>query len=137
MKSRLTQVLLAAALVAPLFIGAAMAQPSAGPGPNAASSEPNPANSLPRGATTGQTNPMPNDGRIVLQPQQGMDPAPMATTQRRMTRRQMARARHRARRAPMHSRSTATSRALPGNSSGPVAGAPSAGAGSLSNASPR
>jgi len=137
MKSRLTQLLMAAALVAPLSVGAAVAQPSGGPGPNAASSEPNPANSLPRGATTGQTNPMPNDGRIVLSPQRGMDPAPTAETQRPMTRRQMARARHRARHTQMRSRSTATSPALPGASSGSVAGAPSAGPGSMSNSSPR
>ena len=99
MKSRFTQVLMAAALVAPLFAGAAIAQPSGGPGPNAASSAPNPPNSLPMGATTGQTGPA--DGRIVLQPQTAGETMPRAMTERRMTRRQAARARSRARRAAM------------------------------------
>lgn len=125
MSSRLSKVMMAAALVAPLFAGIAIAQPSGGPGPNAASSEPNPPNSLPAGGTTGQT--MPNDGRIVLQPQNAQ-PAPMMRTDRTMTRRQRANARARARRAPV------TSSTAPAAS---TVNPPSAGPGPMSNASPR
>ena len=85
MSPRLTKMLMAAALAVSTFAGSAIAQPSGGPGPNAASSEPNPTNSLPYRGATGQTNPMPNDGRIVLQPQPA-EPAPMMGTQHRMGR---------------------------------------------------
>jgi len=85
MSPRLTKMLMAAALAVSTFAGSAIAQPSGGPGPNAASSEPNPTNSLPYRGATGQTNPMPSDGRIVLQPQPA-EPAPMMGPQHRMSR---------------------------------------------------
>ena len=124
MSSRLTKMIMAAALVASSVTGAAFAQPSAGPGPNAAMSEPNPANSLPRGATTGQTNPMPNDGRIVLQPQQSAETMPTASQQRRMTRHHMRRNRA-ARRAAMRSSTTTTAPMT----AAPMTGAPMTGTG--------
>lgn len=99
MTSRFTHVLMAAALALPLFAGAALAQNSAGPGPNSASSGPIPANSLPMGgAAQGQGSNV-NDGRIVLNPAQSAEAAPMARPARRMTKQQTARARQRARRA--------------------------------------
>ncbi len=128
MSSRFTKVMLTAALVAPLFAGIAIAQPSGGPGPNAASSSPNTPNSLPLGGSTGQE--MPNDGRIVLQPQmQTTAPAPMMRTDRQMTRRQRARARHRAHRASMRSSTVAPSSSM--------SDAPTAGPGANSSAAPR
>lgn len=97
MTSRFTHVLMAAALALPLFAGAAVAQTSAGPGPNSASSGPIPANSLPMGGQAQGQGANTGDGRIVLNPAQSAEAAPMAAPSRRMTRQQTQRARQRAR----------------------------------------
>ena len=104
MSSRFTHVLMAAALAAPLFVGAALAQPSGG-----------------QGAAL-------NDGRIILNPAQSAEATPMARPANTMTLRQARQAR-RARRAH--------ARRAPMTQSMAPASAPSAGPGSMSNASPR
>ena len=125
MSSRFTHVLMAAALAAPLFAGAALAQPSGGLGPNSAGSTVEPPNSLPRGGQAQGQGAALNDGRIILNPAQSAEATPMARPANTMTLRQARRARRaHARRAPM------TQSMAP-------ASAPSAGPGSMSNASPR
>ena len=128
MSSRFTYVLMAAALAAPLFAGAALAQPSGGLGPNSAGSTVEPPNSLPRGGQAQGQGAALNDGRIILNPAQSAEATPMARPANTMTLRQARQARQarraRARRAPM------TQSMAP-------ASAPSAGPGSMSNASPR
>jgi len=128
MSSRFTYVLMAAVLAAPLFVGAALAQPSGGVGPNSASGTVEPPNSLPRGGQAQGQGAALNDGRIILNPAQSAEATPMARPANTMTLRQARQARQarraRARRAPM------TQSMAP-------ASAPSAGPGSMSNASPR
>jgi len=128
MSSRFTYVLMAAALAAPLFAGAALAQPSGGLGPNSAGSTVEPPNSLPRGGQAQGQGAALNDGRIILNPAQSAEATPMARPANTMTLRQARQAR-RARRAH--------ARRAPMTQSMAPASAPSAGPGSMSNASPR
>ena len=128
MSSRFTYVLMAAALAAPLFAGAALAQPSGGLGPNSAGSTVEPPNSLPRGGQAQGQGAAVNDGRIILNPAQSAEDTPMARPANTMTLRQARQAR-RARRAH--------ARRAPMTQSMAPASAPSAGPGSMSNASPR
>ena len=128
MSSRFTYVLMAAALAAPLFVGAALAQPSGGLGPNSAGSTVEPPNSLPRGGQAQGQGAAVNDGRIILNPAQSAEATPMARPANTMTLRQARQAR-RARRAH--------ARRAPMTQSMAPASAPSAGPGSMSNASPR
>jgi len=128
MSSRFTYVLMAAALAAPLFVGAALAQPSGGLGPNSAGSTVEPPNSLPRGGQAQGQGAALNDGRIILNPAQSAEATPMARPANTMTLRQARQAR-RARRAH--------ARRAPMTQSMAPASAPSAGPGSMSNASPR
>ncbi len=128
MSSRFTHVLMAAALAAPLFAGAALAQPSGGLGPNSAGSTVEPPNSLPRGGQAQGQGAALNDGRIILNPAQSAEATPMARPANTMTLRQARQAR-RARRAH--------ARRAPMTQSMAPASAPSAGPGSMSNASPR
>lgn len=123
MSPRLTKMLMAAALAVSTFAGTAIAQPSGGPGPNAASSQPNPTNSLPFPGATGQTNPMPNDGRIILRPQPPA-PAPMMDAQHRMKRHHGRYHRHHGRRMTPHASTMDSS----------PSSAPTAGPGPNSNA---
>jgi len=119
---------MAAALAAPLFAGAALAQPSGGLGPNSAGSTVEPPNSLPRGGQAQGQGAALNDGRIILNPAQSAEATPMARPANTMTLRQARQAR-RARRAH--------ARRAPMTQSMAPASAPSAGPGSMSNASPR
>ena len=128
MSSRFTHVLMAAALAAPFFAGAALAQPSGGLGPNSAGSTVEPPNSLPRGGQAQGQGAALNDGRIILNPAQSAEATPMARPANTMTLRQARQAR-RARRAH--------ARRAPMTQSMAPASAPSAGPGSMSNASPR
>jgi len=130
MSSRFTYVLMAAALAAPLFAGAALAQPSGGLGPNSAGSTVEPPNSLPRGGQAQGQGAALNDGRIILNPAQSAEATPMARPANTMTLRQ-------ARQARQARRARARARRAPMTQSMAPASAPSAGPGSMSNASPR